>query len=264
MRKTLIEKFVRTYLLFYPPSLASIHQGDESMRLVLAGLVAMIFVTGAAIGAKETNAPEPGIYTNEEEVYFDALAKRPVAPWMAIRVEAQQSYVIGPFGDVAAGVFDVELKATPEKDRIFFPLPDGKVTELRRARPVTCWVAIRKDKPKADGSEDWYFAHDVKLHDQGGRALVGGFDTGAEPVMIRVRNVTWDKGSTNAPVISLYIHKPENWDKAESYSWAAPDSGRVGINLRWVQTGCAIEGLGAPSKLDPTTFKTNEEAKTKK
>ena len=153
--------------------------------------------------------------------------------------------------------------AQTSTERVTFTMRDGRTTELRRARPVSCWVAIRKEKPKADGSEDWYFQSGVKLHDQGGRAIVGGGDTGAQAVMIRVRNVTWDKGSTNAPVVSLYVHKPENWDRAESYSWAAPDSARVGINLRWMQTGCAIEGLGQPSKLDTNNFKSNEEAKAK-
>jgi hypothetical protein len=214
-------------------------------------------------------AIEPGIYTNEEEVYFDVLAKRPAAQWLSFTVEKYPEGEVVTFVDA----FGKPLLIAPARHtytlmhkqagRIQFTSENGKTTELRRARPVSCWVAIRKDKPKEDGSEDWYFARDVKLHDQGGRAIVGGGDSGAQTVMIRVRNVTWDKGSTNAPVVSLYIHKPENWDKAESYSWAAPDSARVGINLRWVQTGCAIEGLGEPSKLDTDKFKTNEEAKTK-
>ena len=92
---------------------------------------------------------------------------------------------------------------------------------------------------------------------------MGGGDSGAQAVMIRVRNVTWDTGSTNAPVVALYVHKPDKWEKAESYSWSAPDSARVGINLRWVQTGCTIGGLGQASKLDGNKFKAAEEAKTK-
>jgi hypothetical protein len=233
------------------------------MRLFLLASLAAI-----PVGATEpVEKIQPGIYTNEEEVYFDTLAKRPAAPWMSITVEndAESDLVtwVDAFGKpLLIAPARHTYSATPKPDgRVDLTLPFGKVTELRRARPVSCWVAIRKDKPKADGSEDWYFARDVKLHDQGGRAMVGGGDSGAQQVMIRVRNVTWDKGSTNAPVVSLYIHKPENWDKAESYSWAAPDSARVGINLRWVQAGCAIDGIGAPSKLNTDSFKSNEEAK---
>jgi hypothetical protein len=236
------------------------------MRLTVgACLVAMLCTT---VRAEHHVAPlEPGIYSNEEEVYFDTLAERPAAPWTAIEVTNHPEYYTINFVDA----FGKPLMFGPPRpefaqtstERVTFTMRDGRTTELRRARPVTCWVAIRKEKPKADGSEDWYFQSGVKLHDQGGRAIVGGGDTGAQAAMIRVRNVTWDKGSTNAPVVSLYVHKPENWDRAESYSWAAPDSARVGINLRWMQTGCAIEGLGQPSKLDTNNFKSNEEAKAK-
>ena len=230
--------------------------------IMLAGIVAIV-CTAPAIA----DPIEPGIYTNEEEVYFDSLAKRPAAPWTSIDVTRHSDNDLITFLDAfgkpllfAPALPDIVAKST---DRVVFNMSNGRTTELRRARPVSCWVAIRKDRPKDDGSEDWFFARDVKLHDQGGRAMVGGGGTGAQAVMIRMRNVTWDTGSTNAPVVTLYIHKPENWDKAESYSWAAPDSARVGINLRWVQAGCAIEGLGAPSKLDPEIFKSNEEAKAK-
>lgn len=116
----------------------------------------------------------------------------------------------------------------------------GQTTELRRSRPVSCWVAILKEKPKSDGTDDWYFKRDVVLHDQGGRARVGGGDSGAPELIIRIRNVTWDKGSSNKPAITLYVHKPEKPERAEAYSWAAPDSSRLGINLRWMQTGCAL------------------------
>jgi hypothetical protein len=242
--------------------------GAESMKLLLRGS-AFALLSTATIAKPVPIASQSGIFTNEEETYFDDLAKRPTAPWISVNAENNGKTIklsaIDAFQKplVDSATLWTLAPIGHSKDRLRLFLPDGRTTVLRRARPVSCWIAIRKDKPKADGSEDWYFARDVKLHDQGGRAIVGGEDTGAQPVMIRMRNVTWDKGSTNAPVVSLYIHKPENWDKAEAYSWAAPDSARVGINLRWVQTGCAIEGLGTPSKLSTDTFKTNEEAKAK-
>ena len=123
--------------------------------------------------------------------------------------------------------------------------PDGTTTDLRRARPVNCWVALRKHTPKADGGEDWLFQRGVSLHDQGGRALVGEAAPDVDPVVIRLRNVTWEPGSTNHPVITLYVHKPEQPVRAESYSWAAPDSSRIGINLRWMQAGCVVGEPGA-------------------
>jgi hypothetical protein len=236
------------------------------MRWILGTSLAAMLCT-AANATDSASQIEPGIYSNEEEVYFDKLAKRAASGLVFITVEKLSENDVITFVDrfgkpmLFAPARHTYTLTAQSAGRILFTPSEGKATELRRARPVSCWVSIRKDKPKEDGSEDWYFQSGVKLHDQGGRAIVGGGDTGVQPVVIRVRNVTWDTGSTNAPVVALYIHKPDNIDHAESYSWAAPDSARVGINLRWVQAGCAIEGLGTPSKLNNDTFKSNEEAK---
>jgi hypothetical protein len=139
---------------------------------------------------------------------------------------------------------------TPQGITLTFP--DGKTSLLRRARPATCWTAIPKKQPKADGSPDWHFVRDVKLHDQGGRALVGGGDSGADPLVIRMRNVVWPpsadgKPATNKPSIVLYVHKPDQPDHAESYVWADPGAARIGINLRWMQASCGIDGAEQPS-----------------
>jgi hypothetical protein len=117
---------------------------------------------------------------------------------------------------------------------------DGITTTLTRARPVSCWAAIPKDTKKPDGSDDWYFVNDLKMHDQGGRVSAGGGDTGAKPIVLRMRNVIWSTG-TNRPSIVLYVHTPDAPDKAVSYAWADPDAKRLGINLRWMQASCTID-----------------------
>lgn len=133
--------------------------------------------------------------------------------------------------------------------------PDGKTSELRRSRPVTCWSAVKKDAPKPDGKEDWYFAQNVKLHDQGGRALIGNDVAGVKPVIIRMRNVTWGQGSTNRPSIVLYIHTQDEPNEAVSYVWADPSAARIGINLRWMQASCTVDGAERASEITPKTFR---------
>lgn len=124
--------------------------------------------------------------------------------------------------------------------------PDGKTSLLRRARPVTCWSAIPKEAKKPDGSTDWFFARDVKIHDQGGRAMVGKDQPGVKPVVIRMRNVVWPAGNSNRPSLVLYVHKPDEPDTAISYVWADPEAARIGINLRWMQASCTIDGKETP------------------
>ncbi|MEO9633313.1 MAG: hypothetical protein ABJF89_06765 [Parasphingorhabdus sp.] len=127
------------------------------------------------------------------------------------------------------------------RESITLQLNNGTETILKRARPVTCWAAIPKSKAKEDGDTDWLFSKDLKLHDQGGRVTVGGGDSGAEAVTLRMRAVHWPPPSTNRPSMVLYIHKDDP-DRAASYSWADIDASRVGLNLRWMQASCTIEG----------------------
>ncbi len=108
----------------------------------------------------------------------------------------------------------------------------------------TCWASVRKPTPKPDGGEDWAFYPGLKLHDQGGRVLADG--KGGPPVVLRMRNVVWPSGN-NRPSLVLYIHRPEAPDRAESYAWADPGAARIGINLRWVQASCTIDGREAPT-----------------
>lgn len=187
-------------------------------------------------------AAQEAIYTNEEEVYFAAEKKLPAIPWMGVKLTESGGETsierIDAFGKPAAGGGVQVASATPE--RLTVLLDDGRPTTLRRARTVSCWSAIPKDKKKADGSEDWYFVRDLKLHDQGGRVAAGGGDTGAKPLVLRMRNVVWSEGP-NRPSLVLYVHTPDAPDKAVSYSWADPDAKRIGINLRWMQASCTID-----------------------
>lgn len=131
-------------------------------------------------------------------------------------------------------------------DGISLSLTDGKTSLLRRARPVTCWSAIPKEAKKPDGSVDWLFAQNVKIHDQGGRALIGSGAPDVKPVVIRMRNVVWPpkpdgSANSNRPSLVLYVHTPDEPDKAVSYVWADPDAARIGINLRWMQASCTVD-----------------------
>ena len=71
--------------------------------------------------------------------------------------------------------------------------------------------------------------------DVSGKAPTGSGKTLAFglPLLATVRS-----GSRNKPSLVLYVHKDDPV-RAESYSWAAPASTMIGINLRWVQGSCS-------------------------
>ncbi len=201
--------------------------------LALAAMAAPVLASAATL--------PPGTYTNEEEVYFDKEAKRPPAPWIGMTVDAAgQTAFVDLFGKPAQVVkYSAEVPSTTP-GRVKLRLADKRVTELRLARTATCWGAALKSTKKPDGSDDWYGARDLKLHDQGGRATFGGATTGAPAAVLRMRNVVWPSGPSR-PSLVLYIHTLDAPDKAVSYSWADPSAKMIGINLRWMQASCTID-----------------------
>ncbi len=119
--------------------------------------------------------------------------------------------------------------------------PDGRVTDLRRARPVSCWISVKRDEPDGNGEESWTFDSGLMMHDQGGHIRAGGGDSGAPEVIVRMRNVVWPEPTTNRPSLVIYVHRPDDLVRAVSYSWANQGAERVGINLRWMQVSCTIQ-----------------------
>ena len=222
-------------------------------------VLALIFIIGSATFLPGIASAQPNdalIFTNEEQVYFAKEGKLTEPPLIAVklsRAAKAQAYSLsgidsyGAEVPLPAGVADALTDGKKLSAIIFhrFTL-NGQTIELRRARTATCWTAIRKATPKPDGKEDWYGGQGIKLHDQGGRALVGDEAAGASPLILRMRNVIWPAGSASRPSLVLYVHKADSPDRAESYVWADPGATRIGINLRWMQASCTIDGMEPP------------------
>ena len=199
-------------------------------RLAIAALLAT-----SPFPALAHKVPPPGIWTNTEDEYFADEEGREKPDWVAIEVGDDGNWRrIDAFGSGISDWSDTEIPG------LTFNTADGWQlggSELRRARPFFCWVSVRKFTAKPDGTEDWTFVRNLANFDQGGRIKVPGEGI-APDVTIRLRNVTWARGSRNKPSLVLYVHKQDPI-RAESYSWAAPQSTMIGINLRWVQASCS-------------------------
>lgn len=267
--------------------------------MFLSSLPALAFAAGSPHGVT-MDGILPGVYTNEEQAYFEKDAGRTPPPRIALKIEKRGVELVftrtDAFGKPVAAPQKGSTSAGVERDSLtldqctrYFDrtdtgwtysarqnrkscrqdyqivgvnadglklrFSDGTETQLKRARPVECWAAAKKVEPKADGSPDWLFAQKLNLHDQGGRVMVGGGDSGAEPLILRMRAVYWPKPSTNRPSMVLYVHKPDNPDSAVSYSWADINASRVGLNLRWMQASCTIKGAERPSTVTTNNFR---------
>ena len=187
-------------------------------------------------------AAQAQTYANTEEVYFAGEAGKEAAPRLALRLDGAQVVAVDAFGEPLADAPDYQI-VSRDGDEVI-AVVDGHRTVLRRARPVTCWASVRKEQAKADGSEDWTFDAGLAMHDQGGRVRAAGSESGAPEVVLRMRRVIWPEGSANRPSLVLYIHSADDPERAVSYSWADFDAARVGINLRWMQASCTVNGAG--------------------
>jgi len=207
-------------------------------------LVATLSLIAPAAAQSDNGSLAPGIWTNTEDASFAAEEGRAQPDPVLIEVGKDKRWRMIDASGTAQS--DWQAGAIPA----LAPLDGGSGwqvsgSEIRPARPFTCWVSARKFADKPDGRPDWTFAGGLMTFDQGGRVTVAG-DGIAPDVTIRLRNVTWAKGSRNKPSLVLYVHKDDP-ERAESYGWASPDASLVGINLRWMQGSCTRADAPPPA-----------------
>lgn len=114
-----------------------------------------------------------------------------------------------------------------------------KDSRLRRVRPFECWVSVLRGAKHGDtglGQNDWDFRRGIKLHDQGGEAIIMTDDTPSRKVRLVLRDVEWPYGR-NRPSLVLYVMEGDS-ERATSYAWGTAGAERIGINLRWIQASC--------------------------
>ncbi|RJY10063.1 hypothetical protein [Aurantiacibacter aquimixticola] len=204
------------------------------MRIASLALLASCLAPSAAA----QDMPAPGIWTNMEDHYFAEEEGREQADWVSYEIAENGRWrEVDAFGEPLGDWRPDSIPGLSRRDEDGWQIGQS---ELRRARPFQCWISIRKFAGNPDGSEAWTFQRGLSVFDQGGRIFVSG-DGEAPDVTLRMRNVTWARGSSNRPSLVLYMHRDDP-ERAESYSWTSPDAALIGINLRWVQASCAPVG----------------------
>jgi hypothetical protein len=153
-----------------------------------------------------------------------------------------------PFRQIGSQFLSIEAKRVCSRAPAFmtaisehgvtFRDSSGNLQDYRRAKSYTCWVSAPKATKKPDGSTDWAFMPNLKIHDQGGRVWTQTDEAMPTKIGLKLRSVVWPSG-TNKPALTLYVYKPDDMEKAVSYSWADPDAKLIGINLRWMQGSCS-------------------------
>jgi len=201
---------------------------------MMRSLSAAFMLAAPSVAAAQEVLPA-GIWTNTEDAYFAEEEGRPRPEPLFFEVDADARWrAVDAFGTAQSEWQAAPIPGLERRDGGSGWQIAG--SEIRRARPFTCWVSVRKFAAKPDGTPAWTFAGGLASFDQGGRINIPGQGE-APDVSLRLRNVTWAQGSRNKPSLVLYVHKDDP-ERAEGYSWASPDATLVGINLRWMQGSC--------------------------
>lgn len=101
---------------------------------------------------------------------------------------------------------------------------------LKRCRWFRGWAVIRRGD-----SEEYDVARDLLLHDQGGRLALRSEDREYE---IELAQLVYQ--NTKVPIMKLALYE-KGRNESFAYTWSDPDTGRIGINLRWIQAGFTLE-----------------------
>lgn len=106
---------------------------------------------------------------------------------------------------------------------------------LHRAREFVCWAGVARRDPDAG----LFFRANLRVHDQGGWIWLETDEEPPQKVGLRMRNVSWPNGRNRHSLV-LYAYR-DNAQRAESYTWTAPEAERLALNLRWVQASCTAD-----------------------
>lgn len=123
----------------------------------------------------------------------------------------------------------VTLPAAPVPDTRNAGLPGDGPYVLHRARPFTCWAALRKE-----GSDQYDGWRNVAAHDQGQWIPLPPEAGESAKFAFELSQLRY---AQQLPVLKLAIYEAGR-EQAVAYTWTEPGGKRIGINLRWIQVGC--------------------------
>ena len=110
----------------------------------------------------------------------------------------------------------------------------GEEERARRVRQYQGWVALQRSRLDPDAApDDYVFVGEAYWHDEG---FVLPILDGEQPTGYAIELARLTYQNTRTAVLKLGVID-EATGETLSYAWAAPGADRIGINLRWIQSG---------------------------
>lgn len=128
-------------------------------------------------------------------------------------------------------------RARDESGRLLYGNPDGIPHKQRKVRWFRGWVAINKAGADAR-PEDRSFRtmQGLLLHSEGRSVPITWDDGRRSGYSVQIARMSVQGDAVRVLTLNLI---DDATGQPVSYSWAAPDSKRIGINLRWFQSDFA-------------------------
>jgi hypothetical protein len=141
-----------------------------------------------------------------------------------------------------------DLKLTPEeiwindqaKDEAggyVFGNKSGVPHKLKRARYYTGWAALRTAET-GDDKKDYEGFMSLRLHDQG--QMLPLVKANGEKTKYTLQLAHLVQQSAKVPVLVFKLFE-EGKEQAVAYAWTEPGAARIGMNLRWFQSGLTLK-----------------------
>ena len=126
-------------------------------------------------------------------------------------------------------------QAKDEAGNYVFGNKSGEHHKLKRCRYFEGWAVLKKDGTE---KEEYEVIRGLRLHDQG-QLLPLTTKTGEKTkYAIQLSHLIEQSTKTEVMVLKLFEQGKE---QALSYAWTEPGAKRIGINLRWIQSGLTLK-----------------------
>jgi hypothetical protein len=163
--------------------------------------------------------------------------------------EGKQVYTDNEISLSPSGLWFVDHKYNARTGERITGVESGEPFWLERARDFHCYV----DMPGVGGGRDIAFERydDIRLHDKGGSHWLRTREASPRDIGIMLQAVTWHvlnekNGSFNRDSLVLYVmeRQADGTVKEHGYAFTDPAADRIGINLKWLLTNCAMTPRG--------------------
>jgi hypothetical protein len=128
-------------------------------------------------------------------------------------------------------------QAKDEAGGYVFGNKSGLPHKLKRVRFFTGWAALRIAET-GDDKKDYEGFFNLRLHDQG--QMLPLVKANGEKTKYSLQLAHLTQQSSKVPVMVFKLFE-DGKEQAVAYAWTAPGAVRIGMNLRWFQSGLTLQ-----------------------